>query len=606
MTSIRLADYVMDALVTHGVTQAFVVTGGGAMHLNDALGRADSMQWLPCHHEQACAIAAQGYARLTNRPALVQVTTGPGSTNALTGVFGAWVDSLPMIVVSGQVKRETLMSTYAIPGLRQLGDQEVDIVAMAKPITKYAACVTDPSTIRYHIERAIFEATSGRPGPVWIDIPVDVQAEQIAPSEQAGFEPSERMEATLQGAQLREAADEVVQRLKHARRPILYLGSGVRLSGAADQIATLVAKLGVPVVTGFNAHDLLPSDHALLVGRPGTIGDRAGNFAVQNSDCVLVVGCRLNIRQISYRWSAFARDAALLIVDIDAAELRKPTLSPALTVHADAKAFLTALADIPWQSSHEHREWARWCIERKLKYPVTLAEYWNKSAPVNPYCFGDVLSDEARDDEIIVTGDGTACISMFQSMKLRGTQRLFSDSGSAPMGFDLPAAIGATVAAGRRVICIAGDGSVMMNLQELQTIAGHRLPVKIFIFNNDGYASIKMTQKGFFAGNFVGSGPTSGVTFPDFGKVAAAFGLPFIRVADHDNLRMAIRDTLATVGPAVCEVMLDPDQPFSPRVSSKRLPDGQMVTAPLEDMFPFLPLPELESNMLVPWCEDYR
>ena len=598
---IRLADYVMRTLVRHGVTDTFIVTGGGAMHLNDAVGRCEGMRWLPNHHEQACAMAAQAYARLLNRPALVQVTTGPGGTNALTGVFGAFVDSLPMIVVSGQVKRETMMSSYALP-LRQLGDQEVDIIAMARPVTKYAVCITDPAMIRYHLERALHEATTGRPGPVWIDIPVDVQAAMVDETTMKGFTPVPADPAPLTGAPLARIIGDVVARIARAERPVIYAGSGVRLSGAADEFSKLVERLGVPVVTGFNAHDLIATDHPLFAGRPGTIGDRPGNFAVQNSDCVLVLGCRLNIRQISYAWQNFARAAELIVVDIDEAELEKPTIKPTVAVHADAGDVIRGLLAATWPgATPKHRAWVAWCAERKAKYPVVLKEYWTRENGVNPYCFGDALSRALADDDVIVTGDGTACIATFQSARLRAGQRLFSDSGCAPMGFDLPAAIGACVAHGRaRVMCIAGDGSIMLNIQELQTLRGHSLPVKLFIFNNNGYLSIRLTQENFFPGNPVGAGPESGVTFPNFGKLAAGFDLPFEHVTRNADLDAAIRATLAHDGPAVCEVVLDATQPFSPRVSSKRLPDGTMVTAPLEDMFPFLSEAELASNMLVP------
>jgi acetolactate synthase-1/2/3 large subunit len=598
---IRLADYVMRTLVRHGVTDTFIVTGGGAMHLNDAVGRCEGMRWLPNHHEQACAMAAQGYARLLNRPALVQVTTGPGGTNALTGVFGAFVDSLPMIVVSGQVKRETMMSSYPLP-LRQLGDQEVDIIAMARPVTKYAACVTDPSTIRYHLERALHEAVSGRPGPVWIDIPVDVQSAMVDEHAMKGFTPAPPEPAPLAGAALAAAVADIAARLARAERPVIYAGAGVRLSGAAGDFALLVERLGIPVVTGFNAHDLIASDHPLFAGRPGTIGDRPGNFAVQNSDCVLVLGCRLNIRQISYAWQNFARAAELIVVDVDAAELAKPTIKPTVAVHADAAGVIRGLLGAAQPArSPKHTAWVAWCAERKAKYPVVLPEYWMRENGVNPYCFGDALSRALADDDVIVTGDGTACIATFQSAKLRAGQRLFSDSGCAPMGFDLPAAIGACVAHDRRrVMCIAGDGSIMLNVQELQTLRGHSLPVKLFIFNNNGYLSIRLTQDNFFPGNPVGAGPESGVTFPDFRKLAGGFDLPFVRVARNADLGAAIEATLAHDGPAICEVVLDATQPFSPRVSSKRLADGTMVTAPLEDMFPFLSEAELASNMIVP------
>jgi acetolactate synthase-1/2/3 large subunit len=598
---IRLADYVMQTLVRHGVTDTFIVTGGGAMHLNDAVGRCEGMRWLPNHHEQACAMAAQGYARLLNRPALVQVTTGPGGTNALTGVFGAFVDSLPMIVVSGQVKRETMMSSYALP-LRQLGDQEADIIAMAKPVTKYAVCITEPTTVRYHLERALHEAVSGRPGPVWIDIPVDVQAAMVDETSMKGFTPAPAEPAPLAGAQLAAAVADIAARIARAERPVIYAGAGVRLSGAAEEFSKLVERLGIPIVTGFNAHDLIASNHPLFVGRPGTIGDRPGNFAVQNSDCVLVLGCRLNIRQVSYAWQNFARAAELIVVDIDAAELAKPTIKPAVAVHANAADVIRGLlATASGTPASKHLTWVAWCAERKAKYPVVLAEYWTRENGVNPYCFGDALSRALAADDVIVTGDGTACIATFQAAQLRAGQRLFSDSGCAPMGFDLPAAIGACVAHERgRVMCIAGDGSIMLNVQELQTLRGHSLPVKLFIFNNNGYLSIRLTQDNFFPGNPVGAGPESGVTFPDFGKLAAGFDLPFVRVARNADLDAAIRATLAHDGPAICEVVLDATQPFSPRVSSKRLADGTMVTAPLEDMFPFLSEAELAANMLVP------
>ncbi|MFI5243973.1 MAG: thiamine pyrophosphate-binding protein, partial [Gemmatimonadales bacterium] len=558
---IRLADYVMRTLVRHGVTDTFIVTGGGAMHLNDAVGRCEGMRWLPNHHEQACAMAAQGYARLLNRPALVQVTTGPGGTNALTGVFGAFVDSLPMIVVSGQVKRETMMASYPLP-LRQLGDQEVDIIAMARPVTKYAVCVTDPATIRYHLERALHEATSGRPGPVWIDIPVDVQSAMVDENSMKGFTPAPAEPAPLTGPKLAAVVADIAARLARAERPVIYAGSGVRLSGAAGDFSKLVERLGIPVVTGFNAHDLIATDHPLFAGRPGTIGDRPGNFAVQNADVVLVLGCRLNIRQVSYAWQNFARAAELIVVDIDDAELAKPTIKPAVAVHADAREVIRMLLAVKWPgATAEHRAWAAWCAERKAKYPVVLPEYWARENGVNPYCFGEALSKALADDDVIVTGDGTACIATFQSARLRARQRLFSDSGCAPMGFDLPAAIGACVAHGRhRVMCVAGDGSIMLNVQELQTLRGHSLPVKLFVFNNDGYLSIRLTQENFFPGNPVGAGPGSGVTFPDFGKLAAGFDLPFVRVTRNADLDSAIRSVLAHEGPVVCEVVLDAAQ----------------------------------------------
>lgn len=596
---IRTADYIAQGLVAHGIEDVFLVTGGGAMHLNDAIGRCAGLRYVACHHEQACAMAAQAYYRQTNRLAAVNVTTGPGGTNAITGVFGGWVDSLGMVVVSGQVKWETLVRSTSL-SLRQLGDQEVDITRLVAPITKYAVMVTDPTSVRYHLERAIHLAHSGRPGPTWLDVPINVQSAMIDPDALDGYDPAEDAIPGLNATLARDVAT-FVERLRTAERPVIYAGAGVRLAGAERELLTFAERWQVPVATGFNAHDLLPSDHPLFAGRPGTIGDRAGNFAVQNADLVLVIGCRLNIRQVSYAWEHFAREAFVAMVDVDAAELAKPTVHPDLPVHADARDALCALLAVPEVTGPASRAaWIAQCHAWRARYPVTPASYWEGTNGVNPYCFGDALFDRLDRDDIVVTGDGTACVTTFQAAKIGPGQRLYSDSGCAPMGFDLPAAIGASVAApGRRVVCVAGDGSLMMNLQELQTIRGYNLPVKLFIMNNDGYHSIRQTQRNFFPGTDIGCGPESGVTFPDFGKLAVAFGFPFRRVASHEALHDAIAATLAEPGAAVLEVMLDPTQPFSPKTSSKRLDDGRMVTAPLEDMAPFLPREELLENLYV-------
>jgi acetolactate synthase-1/2/3 large subunit len=596
--TVRLADYVANTLADHGIRDVFMITGGGAMHLNDAIGRCDRLHYVCCHHEQACSIAAQGYYRLTNRLAAVNVTTGPGGTNAITGVYGAWVDSLGMVVVSGQVKWETLVRSTGLP-LRQLGDQEVDITKLVEPITKYAVMVTDPQSIRYHLEKAIHLARTGRPGPVWLDVPMNVQGANIDPATLRGYDPAEDAGSTPSAALDADCA-RIIEKLSAAERPVIYAGAGIRLGGVADELVAVAERLRIPIATGFNAHDVIASDHPLFAGRPGTIGDRAGNFAVQNADVVLVLGCRLNIRQVSYAWEHFARAAYKIVVDIDPLELKKPTVKPDLAVHADVAQVVRRLCVAPAVVSEQREAWLEWCRERRRRYPVVLPEYWQGTNGVNPYCFADSLFDALASDAIVVTGDGTACITTFQAARLERGQRLFSDSGSAPMGFDLPAAIGACIGAGRRqVICVTGDGSIMLNLQELQTIRGNDLPVKIFLLNNNGYHSIRQTQRNFFPGNDVGSGPESGVTFPDFQRVAYGFDLPFRRACDHGELASAIRGTLDEPGPAICELMLDLSQPFSPKVSSKRLPDGRMVTAPLEDMAPFLPRDEFLENMIV-------
>ena len=492
----RVADYVAQTLVRHGIKHVFLVTGGGAMHLNDAIGRCPGLKYVCCHHEQGCAIAAESYFRLTNRLAAVNVTTGPGGTNAITGVFGAYVDSLGMIVVSGQVKRETMVRSTGLP-LRQLGDQEVDIVRMVEGITKYAAVVWEPETIRFHLEKALYLATYGRPGPVWLDIPIDVQGAQIDPDKLAGFDPAKEAVAAPRTSDLDDAIAVILRKIREARRPVIYAGSGVRSSGHYDTFLQVLARLGVPAVTAFNSNDLLWDAHPCYAGRPGSLGNRAGNFAVQNADFLLVLGCRLNIRLVSYNWRNFAREAFKAIVDIDPLELQKPMVRPDLPVNADLADFLPRLlAAIPVNEPGRHRDWLAQCKTWLDRYPVVLPEYWKTPDRVNPYCFVDALFQQLDEKDVVVTGDGTASIVAFQAARIKRGQRLYHNSGSAPMGYDIPGALGAAVALGgkRRVVCLAGDGSMMMNLQEMQTIRGLNLPVKIFIFNNLGYHSIRQTQ----------------------------------------------------------------------------------------------------------------
>lgn len=614
MAHVRLSDYVARTLHAHGVRHVFMLTGGGAMHLNDAMGRVEGLRYVCCHHEQALAMAAESYTRLSGRLAAVNVTTGPGGINALNGVHGAYTDSIAMIVVSGQAKRETLASN-APTRLRQLGDQEVDIISMVTPITKFAAMVTDPRDIRYLLEKALWLAETGRPGPVWLDIPIDVQAAPIDPETLHGFDPRREGYGRdfalpaeygwLTGAALDAAAREVVEAVKSAERPVLLPGTGVRISGAYEDFLAVADKLGIPVAPAWNAQDLVADDYPLYVGRPGTVGDRAGNFAVQNSDCVLVLGCRLNIRQISYNFASFARAAKKIMVDVDAAELNKPTLSIDMRVHANLKDFLPALdrALADYERPAAHKTYLDWAMERHHKYDPVLPEYWDTKGVVNPYCFTEALFEQLVEDEVIVMADATAAVVTVQAAKLKKGQRLYSNSGAASMGYDLPATIGAWHAmpeGAQRIICMAGDGSIMQNLQELQTISGQRIPAKIFLYNNSGYHSIRQSQQAHFSGFSVGCGPDSGITFPEFEKVAAAFGFAYRKTTDHADIRDAIRETLASEGPAICEVMTDKAQQFAPKLSSRRLDDGTMVTAPLEDLAPFLPRDEFASNMLIP------
>ncbi len=596
----RLADYVAQTLVRHGVRHVFLVTGGGAMHLNDAIGRRPELAYVCCHHEQACAMAAEAYARVSNGVGVINVTTGPGGINALNGVFGAFTDSIPLLVISGQVKRETLLTTHHLTGkLRQLGDQEVDIVAMARNITKFAVMIEDPGTIRYHLERALHLATSGRPGPCWIDIPIDVQATQIDPDSLRGYDPAE--DEVPKSGLLREQCREVVRRLSEAQRPVLLVGSGLHLSGAQADFEKVIRRLGIPVTTAWTAIDAIASDDPLYCGRPGVLGGRAGNFCVQNADLVIVLGSRLPIRQVSYNWASFARHAFKIQVDIDRAELEKPVMiRPDLGIEADCGDFLRALLEElgSWDASRCVK-WVAWCRERLEKYRAVLPRQRDPERPINPYHFVEVLFRHLGPRDLVACGDASASVITFQAAHIRFGQRVFSNAGSASMGYDLPAAVGAAFARpDARTICLAGEGSVMLNLQELQTVVHHRLPIKIIVLNNGGYLSIRSTQKNFF-NRLVGEGPESGVTFPDFVRVGEAFGLPSIRL-ENPSFAEALARFLAEPGPGLAEVILDPEQLFEPKLSSRQLADGRMVTANLEDMAPFLDRDELKSNLLYP------
>lgn len=599
----KLSDYVANKVAELGVKHVFMVTGGGAMHLNHSLGTHKDLECIFNHHEQACAIAAEGYYRLTNKLPLVNVTSGPGGTNAITGVYGAYVDSLGMIVISGQVKWETTVRSTGLP-LRQYGDQELDIEPLVRPITKYAAMVTDPQMIRYHLEKAFYLAQSGRPGPCWLDIPLNVQGAQIDPETLIGFDPSEIQEPWLK-TNLEPVAIEVLKKIRAAKRPVVYTGAGIRISGEHEKFLQLVEKLGIPVVSGWNAHDVIWNNHPNYAGRPGIMGDRAGNFVAQNADLLLVLGSRLSIRQVSYNWGSFAREAYKIWVEIDENELKKPTVTPDMPIHANLKDFIPVLAEQPYEGPTEaHKDWMAWSKERVKRFPTVLPEYW-KSEKVNPYCLIKSLFDELKEDQIVVTGNGSACVVTFQTAELKKGQRLYHNSGCATMGYDLPASIGAYKASGgKEIVCITGDGSLMMNLQELETIAGWNMPIKIFLINNSGYVSIFQTHRNFFGGVEVGGGPTSGVSFPDFKKIVEAFGIKFRRCENTNELKAAISDTLKESGPAFCEIMVDGDQAFQPKLGAKQLADGRIVSPPLEDLSPFLPRDVFLENMIIGTAEE--
>lgn len=593
---IKLAKYIADFLVDNGIVENFTVTGGGAMHLNDAFGHKEGMHCTYNHHEQACAMAAEGYARLTGNIALCCVTSGPGGTNAITGVVGGWLDSIPMLVISGQVKRETTVWSTDVP-LRQLGDQEFDIIHTVENMTKYAVMITNPNEIKYHLQKALFLAKNGRPGPVWLDIPLDVQAAVIDTDDLKEFDETEsnRIENPVYDEYI---TGEIIDKIKLAKRPVILAGTGIRLSGAYEEFRKCIEKLEIPVVTAWNAHDLLEKEHPLFVGKPGTVGTRGGNFVVQNSDLLITLGCRMNIRIISYNKNGFAPNAYKIVVDIDENELKKPTVKVDLPIHANVADVMKSLIKSDYVADNEnHKNWLKWCKDIDAKYPATLPSYYEQTKPMNPYAFMTEFFKALDSDDVIVCGNGAACVMTFQACDIKKGQRLFTNSGCAAMGYGFPASIGAAVARkDKRTICIDGDGSFQMNLQELQTVVYNKLNLIIVYLNNNGYHSIRQTQTNSFNPPLVGVCDGNGLSFPDAEKIAYAYGIPYVKIDDLSEVQDKMNTVFSMNGPVFCEVVVDSNQNFSPKLSSKVQPDGTITSPPLDDMFPFLPKEEYENN----------
>ncbi|MCR5566896.1 MAG: thiamine pyrophosphate-binding protein [Clostridiales bacterium] len=602
----RLADYVADFLAGHGVTDVFSVVGGGAMHLNDAFGHHEKLRVTYNHHEQACAMAAEAYARLDNRIAAVCVTTGPGGTNALTGVLGGWLDSIPMFIVSGQVRYDTT-ARFAMKetgaAVRAMGDQEYDIVKSAAPMTKYAVMIEDPRTVRYHLERAWHLAVTGRPGPVWIDIPVNFQGRYIETDTLQGYDPAED-DAALPPPVAEETVRTVLEKIRQAKRPVFHAGYGIRLSGGYEAFRRAMEKLNIPVVTYWNAVDLIEDGHPLYCGRAGNMGDRPGNWAIQNADLILAVGTRISIRQVGYNWKTWARAAEVIMVDADPNEMKKPTLHVEMPVHADAKDFLEKIADAAEERVFRGEAWLEKCRGWKRDYPAVLPRQWEENGETaNVYAFVRYLSSRLPENSLTAVSNGACCVVGNQAYVIRKGSRMVINSAVASMGYGLPAAIGTCIGGGRReTICLEGDGSIMMNLQELQTILTNRLPVKIFLINNSGYHSIRITQANLFAGRTkVGIGPESGdLSFPEFRKIAEAFGYPYYSARSNAEMKAVVDEVLRLEGPVFTEIFTDTRQVWEPKSSTKRLEDGTLVSPPLEDLAPFLPRKELEGIMEIP------
>jgi len=598
MSKIKLSDYVFQFIAELGVRHVFTLVGGGAMHLADSLGCNTEIKYVCNLHEQACAIAAEAYAKVTNNLGVALVTTGPGGTNAITGLVGAWQDSTPCLFLSGQVKRSDLTNGR---GVRQMGVQEVDIVSLVRSVTKYACTITDPSEIKYHLEKGVFLARTGRPGPVWIDIPLDVQASFIEPERLVSFDSKEIVQIDS-ALSLHKQIGEIIDLLNAADRPILLAGNGIRLSGVQADFGRLVDLLNIPVLLTWPAMDLLPETHVNLVGRPGSSAPRGANFSLQNSDLLLTLGTRLDLVLTGFAPEKLAREAKKVAVDVDPNELNKLSHILDLAVCVDAAVFLREFFE---QAGTVHRKdrslWMNRCQDWKKRYPVVLPEHRHPSGKVSCYHLTEVLSDVLQPDDVIVPGSSGFGIEIFLlAFKVKEGQRIFNTTALGAMGFGLPAAIGACLASKRRrTICVDGDGGFQMNIQELETLKRLNLPIKCFVLNNDGYGSIMAMQKRYF-GRFMGSEASSGMTLVDIVKVASAYGLRTCRITDQSNLMSEIKNVIEMPGPVICDVLIRKDEQRAPSLSSVQKPDGSMISKPLEDLWPFLERSEFLSNMIVP------
>jgi acetolactate synthase-1/2/3 large subunit len=599
----KLSDYAVRFVADQGVKHVFLVTGGGAMHLNQSLGSQTTIEPVCNSHEQASAMCAESYAKATNHLGVCMVTTGPGGTNAVTGVAGAWLDSTPTLFLSGQVKRpDRMFDKDGRPlGMRQLGVQEVDIVSIVKPITKYAVTVLDPNEIRYHLEKAVYLAFHGRPGPVWIDIPLDVQASPIeAPSALRGFEPAELAPPT--DVSLKQEVRTLLQKLNQAERPLLFAGNGIRLAHAEKEFERLRTLLGIPTVATWCAADLVPSTDPLYVGRPGSVAARGANFALQNSDFLLALGVRLDFAITGYAPQNLARGAHKAVVDIDAAELRKLHPHVQQPIQSDAKKFLTELLNQRDSIRlSDHSAWDARCADWKTRYPVVTEEHRKPEGPVSVFHLAEVIGTEVKPaDRLVVGSSGSAIEIYLLAFPTLHSQRLFHTAGLGAMGYGVPMAIGVAMAnPGREVVAVDGDGGFMFNIQELETIRRLQLPIKFFVMNNDGYSSIRASQRAYFGEANLGCDKSNGLTVPSLTQVATAFGLSATVIKNQQNLRAEVRRVLDLKGPVVCDVNVLPDELRAPRLQSYQKPDGSFVSKPLEDLFPFLPRREFLANMIV-------
>jgi acetolactate synthase-1/2/3 large subunit len=594
----KVSDYIAQLFVENNMKHIFSISGAGNVHLLNSIIDNPKLVSIHPHQEQSGVLASLAYKRICGRLGVMITTSGGAATNAITGALDAWADSIPVLIISGQEKSEFIQSHK---DLRMWGVQGFDICKTVKNITKYAVLITDPKQVKYEFQKAIHIAESGRPGPSWIDIPTDVLAAQINPDELKGYTP----EVNLNENAFSKFIPQLNNLLKSSKRPVFIFGNGIRLGGAEHLLNKLVDKFQTPFLTTWNGLDVISSEHPLNYGREGTYGQRCANFIVQNADIIITIGSRMAIPQVGYDLKEFGRDAKKVIVDIDPTELAKFSQDASFTlIEAHAKNFIESLLnEVVAPSKENYSDWKKTCDAWKEKYPFVEPNGLHKEQDglLNSYQFMKELNTHFSSNEIIVTDMGTALTCTHQTLKLKDQQRIVTSTGLGEMGFGLPGAIGASLAADKqRVILINGDGSMMMNLQEMQTIIHHKLPVKLFVYINDGYLTIKHTQNNLFGKKFSGSGADSGVSCPDFSKIGEAFGFKTFKINSLEESKTIIPQVLNADGPILCEVFIHSMQLLAPKTSFNINPDGTLVSPPLEDLSPFLPREEFQKEMIIP------
>ena len=590
---ISVSDYVVEFFSKINVKYVFTVSGGGSIFLCDSLLKSKKIKYVSCHHEQAASFAAESYARQNNDIGIAVVTTGPGGTNAITGVSSCWIDSIPTLFVSGQVfLNQTIQST----GLRQLGVQEIDIVNLVKPITKYAVLIDNPSKIKYHLEKGYSLAVSGRPGPVWIDIPANIQSTMINPEVLTSYNKIKINKNNNSNLKIDHKIKKIAEMLNNSKKPLLHLGQGVKLSNSVHKIKKLISKYNLPFSLTWNASDIIESNNKFYCGRPGAFAERGANFIVQNCDLFLSIGSRLPYMVTGYNSKDFARNAYRITVDIDESEINKKTIDFQMRINCDAGYFIDKLMYY-MSSKNNNNEWVDYCNHIRKKYPIVLKEFKNEKKYVNSYYFVNLLSEKLKKGATIVTDMGLSFVGTHQVFNIKSNQKLFTNSGHAPMGWGLPAAIGASFAKNKKsVICLSGDGGLQMNIQELATVMHHNLPIKLFIYNNGGYLTIRQTQELGFNNRIMGSDNKSGLSFPNYQNISKSYKIKYFKIKNHKTLNKNLINILSYKGPVICELIMDPAQEQMPKAINRRNTAGKSIPTTYEDMYPFLSKKEIEES----------